>query len=181
MGAPVRSLLLVGMRGAGKSAAGKAAAELLDIPFTDLDVLALSRCAAESVASVFARSGGEAQWRAAERDALHEVIRAPRGPTIVAVGAGAPSHGPAHSLILESKSLGWRVVHVRASAATCAQRIAADGGGRPSLTGAPMAEEIAALHALRMPAYESLGDLAVDGERPLGEVAASIARAASAS
>jgi shikimate kinase len=181
MGAPLRSLLLVGMRGAGKSAAGRAAAALLDIPFIDLDGLALSRCAAESIASAFASPGGEARWRAAERNALEEVTSSMRGPAIVAVGAGAAMHGPTQSLIHGAKANGWRVVHLRVSAPTCEQRLARDDGGRPSLTGAPVPHEIAALHAQRTPTYESLGDLDVDGERPLAEVAASIARAAIAS
>ena len=179
MRASVRGLLLIGMRGAGKSAAGRAAAIQTNWAFTDLDELALSRCGDAAVATVFAAPGGEARWRAAERDALEQAIESATRPCIVAVGAGAVDHGPTADVIRRARTAGWRVVHVRCAPQVCAARIGADPQGRPSITGAALTDEIAALHATRTPAYESLCDRAVDGECALAEVARSIARAAS--
>jgi shikimate kinase len=181
MRASLRGLLLVGMRGAGKSAAGRAAAFQANLEFIDLDERALSLCGDESVASVFAGPDGQARWRAAEHDALEQLVSRTDAPCIIAVGAGAPAHGPTAEVIRCAKSDGWRVLHVRCSPDACAGRIAADPAGRPSISGTGLVEEIAALHAQREPVYESLCDLAVDGERPLPEVALSIARAASVS
>lgn len=181
MRASLRGLLLVGMRGAGKSAAGRAAAIQTNWAFIDLDERALSLCGDGAVASVFASPGGQARWRDAERDALEWIVEGAAAPCIVAVGAGAPQHAPTADVIRGARQGGWRVVHVRASPETCAARLAADPAGRPSVTGAGLVEEIAALHAARTPAYESLCDLAVDGDRGLAEVALSIARAASVS
>lgn len=181
MRASLRGLLLVGMRGAGKSAAGRAAAIQTNWAFIDLDERALSLCGDATVESVFAGPGGAARWRDAERDALEQLVGGAETPCIVAVGAGALEHAPTADIIRRARSDGWRVVHVRCSPQTCAERIAADPAGRPSVTGAGIVEEIAALHAKRTPAYESLCDLAVEGDRALDDVALSIARAASVS
>lgn len=178
MRASLRGLLLVGMRGAGKSVAGRAAATHTNLAFVDLDERALSLCGDVTVASVFAGPGGAARWREAERVALGQIVASPHGPCIVAVGAGAPDHVPTADIIRRARSGGWRVVHVRCSPQVCAARLAADPAGRPSVTGTGLVEEIAALHAKRTPTYESLCDLAVDGERALADVALSIARAA---
>ncbi|MBU3729051.1 MAG: hypothetical protein FGM37_07365 [Phycisphaerales bacterium] len=179
MGASLRGLLLVGMRGAGKSAAGRVAAIQANWAFVDLDEIALSLCGAATVAGVFAQPDGAARWRAAERDALESATSGAGCPRIVAIGAGAPEHPPTAGAILAARARGWRVVHVQASALACAARIAADPAGRPSITGSGLAEEIAALHARRTPIYESICDLTVDGDLALTEVARSIARAAS--
>ena len=181
MRASLRGLLLVGMRGAGKSAAGRAAAIQTSWAFIDLDERALSLCGDATVASVFGQPGGEARWRAAERDALEQAIAVAESPCIIAVGAGAPGHGPTADAIRGARPQGWRVVHVRCPPEVCAARLAADPAGRPSITGEGLISEIAALHAERTPLYESLCDLAVDGDRALADVALSIARAASRS
>lgn len=179
MRASLRGLLLVGMRGAGKSAAGRAAALQAKWAFIDLDERALSLCGDAAVASVFAHPGGAARWRAAERDALAQAIAGAASPSIIAVGAGAPEYGPTAEAIRVARAQGWRVVHVRCAPEVCAARLAADPAGRPSITGEGLVSEIAALHAQRTPVYESLCDLVVDGDRALADVALSIARAAS--
>ena len=179
MRASLRGLLLVGMRGAGKSAAGRAAAIQTDWAFVDLDERALSLCGAASVAAAFAGPDGPTRWRAAERDALDAELGCGHEPRIIAVGAGAPEHAPTAALIRSASRDGWRVVHVRCTPEVCAARLTADPAGRPSITGAGVAQEIAALHARRTPIYESLCDRAVDGGLELAEVARSIARAAS--
>jgi shikimate kinase len=167
------------MRGAGKSAAGRAAAIQIQSEFIDLDERALSLCGAASVAGAFASAGGEGRWRDAECAALAQAIAAAASPCIIAVGAGAPLHAPTADVLRNAKLTGWRVVHVRTSPATCAARIGADPAGRPAITGRGLVEEIALLHAQRTPTYESLGDIAVDGDAQLDQVARSIARAAS--
>jgi shikimate kinase len=175
----LRGLLLIGMRGAGKSAAGRAAATLTSTPFIDLDDRALSRCGAASVEEVFASPGGDARWRLAELEVLAQAIAECRSPCIIAVGAGAPLHPQTADALRQARSLGWRIVHVRASSETCAARVGADPAGRPSITGSGIVGEIASLHAQRTPVYESLQDIAVDGEPGIDQVARSIARAAS--
>lgn len=181
MRASLRGLLLVGMRGAGKSAAGRAAAIQTNWAFIDLDERALSLCGDSSVASVFAQPGGASRWRAAERDALAQAIAGAASPSIIAVGAGAPEHAPTADAMRTARQQGWRVVHVRCSPEVCAARLSADPAGRPAITGEGLIGEIAALHARRTPVYESLCDLDVDGARALADVALSIARAASSS
>jgi shikimate kinase len=179
MRASLRSLLLIGMRGAGKSAAGQAAATQIQSEFIDLDDHALSLCGAASIAKVFASAGGDARWRDAERKALEQAIADAASPCIIAVGAGAPLHAPTAGILRHARLAGWRVVHLRTSPATCAARIAADPAGRPSITGTGIVGEVASLHAQRTPTYESLSDIEVNGEAGLDQVARSIARAAS--
>ncbi len=51
-----KTVVLVGMMGAGKTAVGTALARALDVPFADMDV-EIEKAAAMSVAEIFARDG----------------------------------------------------------------------------------------------------------------------------
>ena len=77
---------LVGMPGSGKSTAGQALAEVLGLPFVDLDEQ-IERAAGSPVAEIF-RDQGEPGFRALERDALERAAAGP--PAVVACGGGVP-------------------------------------------------------------------------------------------
>lgn len=80
-----RSIVFVGLMGAGKTAIGRKVAEALALPFTDSDheIEAVSRM---SVPDLF-ESYGEAEFRALERRVIARLLKG--GPQVVSTGGGA--------------------------------------------------------------------------------------------
>ncbi len=139
-------VVLVGMRGAGKTAAGRLVAERLGRPFADLDQ-EVERRAGRTVAEVFATEG-EAGFREREAAALGEVLR---DGIVLALGGGAVERAESRVRLADS---GARVVWLSAPPAVLAARVA--GSGRPSLTGRPPEEEVAAVLARREALYRAV-------------------------
>jgi shikimate kinase len=170
------TVVLIGMRGAGKSTVGAALARLLGVEFVDCD----SRLEAKhrmSVREIFERHG-ETRFREWEREVLVEVL-ASGPPGVVATGGGA---------VLRDDSLrdvrrAGRVVYLAASPETLASRIGSDAASRdrrPALTGTGRSaeSEVAEVLREREPRYRQAADrvVATDGRSP-EEVAAEIVRA----
>ncbi|MCE1237233.1 MAG: shikimate kinase [Hyphomicrobiales bacterium] len=80
-----RSLVFVGMMGAGKTTLGRKVAQRLDLPFVDLDQ-EIEKAAALTVAEIFAKHG-ETHFRDGERKVIARLLAA--GPQILATGGGA--------------------------------------------------------------------------------------------
>jgi len=80
-----RTVVLVGMMGAGKTAVGKALAARLGVAFRDSDA-ELEIAAAMSISEIFARDG-EAFFRARETEVIDRLISAP--PCVLSTGGGA--------------------------------------------------------------------------------------------
>ena len=80
-----KTVVLVGMMGAGKTAVGTAMARLLSVPFVDSDD-EIERAANMTVAEIFARDG-EAFFRARESEVLTRLLSGP--PCILSTGGGA--------------------------------------------------------------------------------------------
>jgi shikimate kinase len=146
------SLFLVGMRGAGKSAAGALAGARLGVPFSDVDQ-AIEQRAGRSVASIFA-THGEAAFRALERELLRELL--PRPAALVALGAGAVADPEARAALRRY----GRVVWLTARTEVLHARIR--GSARPALSALAPREELAALAAEREPLYRQCADAQVD-------------------
>lgn len=80
-----RTIVLVGMMGAGKSAVGRQLAQRLKLPFYDADH-EIERAADCSIAEIF-RQYGEAYFRAGERRVIARLLE--EGPCVLATGGGA--------------------------------------------------------------------------------------------
>lgn len=80
-----KTVVLVGMMGAGKTAVGTALARLLGVPFLDSDE-EIVRAAQMSVAEIFARDG-EPFFRARESEVIERLLSGP--PAVVSTGGGA--------------------------------------------------------------------------------------------
>ncbi len=80
-----KTVVLVGMMGAGKSAVGKALAGLLEVPFRDSDA-AIEEAANRSIAEIFERDG-EPFFRAKESQVIDRLLEAP--PSVLSTGGGA--------------------------------------------------------------------------------------------
>lgn len=80
-----RHIVLIGMMGAGKTAVGRALADLLDVPFVDSDH-EIERASARTIAEIFKRDG-EAFFRARETEVISRLLTGV--PSIVSTGGGA--------------------------------------------------------------------------------------------
>lgn len=80
-----KSVVLVGMMGAGKTAVGRALAQMLGVPFLDSDA-EIETAAAMSIAEIFARDG-ERFFRRRESEVIARLLAGP--PVILSTGGGA--------------------------------------------------------------------------------------------
>jgi shikimate kinase len=175
------NLLLIGLRGAGKSRCGAAAAQRLALPFVDLDAVTAAELDAPGIAEAWRRVG-ERAFREAEGAALRRVLAT--DGQVIACGGGTPTAPGAAGAIRAARGAGRvRVVYLRAPADVLAARLReTDLTRRPSLTGAGTLEEIPAVLASRDPAYLDMADLVIqtDALTPY-ETAALIVAAANTS
>ena len=81
----LRSVVLVGMMGSGKTAVGRALSTRLGVPFLDSDA-AIEEAAKATIAEIFARDG-EPFFRDREAEVIARLLAGP--PAIVSTGGGA--------------------------------------------------------------------------------------------
>lgn len=80
-----RSIVLVGLMGAGKTTVGRRLSHVLGIAFTDADA-EIELAAGKSIPEIFA-DHGEAEFREGERRVIARLLRS--GPQVLATGGGA--------------------------------------------------------------------------------------------
>jgi len=171
------NVLLMGLRGSGKTSVGALLAPSMGRPFEDTDNLAAESLGEASVADAW-RAHGEPAFRQAERAALERLL-AQRG-LVIALGGGTPTAPGASELIDIARGERSAVtVYLRFPPRVLRSRLEQAGGAgpdRPSLTGADPLEEIEAVHAQRDPLYRSLADLVIENDAPAESLAREIAQ-----
>jgi shikimate kinase len=161
------SLFLVGLRGAGKSSIAAAAAPLAGLRCVDTDQ-EVERRAGRAIADIFARDG-EAAFRQLEREIMLELLR--QEGLLVATGGGSVLDEEVRDRLRRTGTAVW----LDATVADLAGRVRA--GDRPSLTGAPVDEEIGSLAALRRPLYAACTAARIETSgRTIADAAAELAR-----
>jgi shikimate kinase len=80
-----RSIVMIGLMGAGKTAIGKRLAASLDMPFNDADQ-EIEKAAGKSINDIFAENG-ESYFRDGERRVIARLLN--DGPKVLATGGGA--------------------------------------------------------------------------------------------
>jgi shikimate kinase len=80
-----RSIVLIGLMGAGKTAVGRRLANRLDLPFTDADT-EIEIAAGQTVGEIFTEHG-EAYFRQGESRVIARLLQG--GPQVLATGGGA--------------------------------------------------------------------------------------------
>lgn len=151
--------ILIGLRGCGKTTAGRSAAKLLNRAFIDLDDrteaivgMPASRCFAEQ---------GESAWREAESRALKTAL-AETEASIIALGGGTPTAPEAEVVLrIAREEHGHAIAWLDATAETLADRIAGDEH-RPALTDLPPLEEMQEIERRRRPIFERIADRRID-------------------
>ena len=83
-----RSIVMIGLMGAGKTSVGKRLATILDMPFSDADQ-EIEKAAGKSINDIFAENG-ESYFRDGERRVIARLLN--DGPKVLATGGGAFIH-----------------------------------------------------------------------------------------
>jgi shikimate kinase len=141
---PVRSIVLVGMMGTGKSTIGKRLANRLHLPFADADA-EIVEAAGLSIAEIFERYG-ETQFRDGERRVIARLIEG--APKVLATGGGAFMNEHTRALILERATAIW----LDADIATLVERVSRRDD-RPLLRDRDPHTVLSELAAVRNPVY----------------------------
>lgn len=172
------NLILVGLRGSGKTTVGRMVAARLGRPFLDLDDVVARSLGAATVAEAW-RAHGQAGFREAETRALRDVLMI--DSRVVALGGGTPTAPGTADLLREARER-TVIVYLVASAAALRVRLATtDISSRPSLTGADPLAEIEIVLAGRDPLFRELADAVVEtDEKSVEEVAERVAALAGA-
>ncbi len=147
----LHNLILVGLRGSGKTTLGRALAQTLQRPFVDLDD-ALAQAAGCSADTLLAEQG-EAAFRDVERGVLARA--AELSGHVIATGGGAVLH-PVELAALASTGC---VVYLKISLPELLAR--AEGRPRPRLRAGSLKDEFIALAAARNPSYEEVAQITV--------------------
>jgi shikimate kinase / 3-dehydroquinate synthase len=172
-------VVLVGLPGAGKSAAGQLLARRLGAAFVETD-REVERLAGQSIEAIF-ESGGEAAFRSFERAAVASLGNAdPREEVVRVIATGGG--GVVDPRTRWQLYRGRRVVWLDAPASVLAERIGRSGALRPLLAGQDVALGLEALRSQRERLYaagalvDATGTLVVTVDR----IAAALETAAGA-
>lgn len=147
-----KTVAMVGMMGAGKTAVGTVLARKLGVPFVDSDE-EIVRAASRSIAEIFERDG-EPFFRARESEVLTRLVRG--APCVLSTGGGAYLSEPNRRVITEAGVAVW----LRADLDLLWQRVR-HKTTRPLLRTANPREALRALYEPRV-AFYSLADVVVD-------------------
>ncbi len=147
-----RSVILVGLMGAGKTRVGKRLAERLGLPFIDADH-AIEAETGKTISELFAQIG-EATFREGERRMIARLLGGPR--SIIAAGGGAFMDPRTRATIRERALSVW----LRADLDTLVARTSRSNR-RPLLEGVDRAAKLQELMDIRYPIYAE-AELIVD-------------------
>lgn len=140
-----RSVVLVGLMGAGKSTVGRRLAKRLNLPFIDTDE-AIETAAGLPAGEVFQRYG-EADFRDGERRLVARLIEGP--VRVIATGGGAYVHPETRRLLNQRAITVW----LDAPVDLLAERTARRPDTRPLLKEGDRTEILGRLIDQRRPAY----------------------------
>jgi len=138
---------IYGSPGSGKSTLGARLAELLALPFFDLDEQIVAK-SGQSIPEIFSTSG-EAAFRAMEADCLANLVQAERG--VISLGGGTLLDPQCRELADRH----GKILCLEAARAVLLQRTQQQAGVRPLLAGGEAAGRLATLLARREEHYAS--------------------------
>ncbi|NWG24715.1 MAG: shikimate kinase [Pseudorhodoplanes sp.] len=155
-----RSLVLVGMMGAGKSSVGRKLGQRLDLPFVDADTQ-IEAAAGMSIPDIF-ETRGEAEFRAGEAKVIARLLEG--GPQVLATGGGAYMNAHTRALIARKGVSIW----LKADFDVLMRRIRRRSD-RPLLRTADPGATLQHLIDLRYPVYAE-ADLTIESRDVLHEI-----------
>ena len=139
-----RSIVIVGLMGAGKSTIGKKLAQMLGLSFIDADT-EIETVSRMTIAELFA-AYGEAEFRDLERRVIKRILRS--GPRVLATGGGAFMNEATRRTIAKAGISVW----LRAELDVLMERVSRKGN-RPLLKTADPRATMQSLMDSRYPVY----------------------------
>lgn len=152
----MRTFVLVGLPGSGKSTVGRSLGRRLDLPFQDSDHV-IERRIGCSIRDFFAREG-EARFRDEEQQALEQLAGGP--PCVLATGGGAVLREANRETLRRA----GHVIYLRATPEELWRRLRRDTK-RPLLQVSDPQDKLRQLFAERDPLYRSIAEFVVDTGR----------------
>jgi shikimate kinase len=152
-----RSVVLVGMMGAGKSSIGRRLAQRLGLSFVDADA-EIEAAAGMTIAEIFARDG-ESYFRSGEARVIARLLD--QGPQVLATGGGAFMNGETRAAIRQKGISVW----LKADFEVLMRRVKRRSADRPMLQGDP-AERVRHLMDERYPVYAEADTLVMSRDVP---------------
>lgn len=147
-----KTIVLVGLMGAGKTNIGRRLAQRLGLPFVDADT-EIEAAAGETIVEIFERRG-EAAFREGERKVIARLLASP--VHVLATGGGAFMDPETRALIAERAISIWLRADLELLVARVSRR-----SNRPLLRQGSPRETLARLIEQRYPVY-ALADIVVD-------------------
>jgi len=149
---PARSVVLVGLMGAGKTKIGRRLAARLNLPFYDSDI-EIETAAGETIEEIF-RNRGEAAFRDGERRVIARLLDEP--PHVLATGGGAFMDPQTRAVILRRGVSVWLRADLEVLVARVSRR-----NNRPLLQERDARAVLADLIERRSPIYAE-ADVTID-------------------
>lgn len=140
-----RTIVLVGLMGAGKTTIGRRLAATLNLPFVDADH-EIEAAACLTIPEIFERHG-EAEFRRGERNVIARLLEGP--PHVLATGGGAYMDPQTRALMRERALVIW----LKAPLDVLLRRVDRREGTRPLLKQGDPADVMRRLMAEREPIY----------------------------
>ncbi|MGD9116616.1 MAG: shikimate kinase [Dehalococcoidia bacterium] len=150
------NIVLIGMRGSGKTAVGKVLSQKLGRELVETDELVVAR-AGMSIPQIVAEHGWD-KFRDIEAEVVTEL--AGRDNLIIATGGGVVTH-PENLTILKKNGL---LIWLTAGIDTLVQRVGDDYLRPPLIEGKSRREEMETIFAERRKLYKQSADINVDTE-----------------
>jgi shikimate kinase len=167
-----RSIVLVGMMGAGKSSIGRRLAQRLGIPFVDADAKIEEAHAGVTIAEIFA-TYGEPYFRSGEARVIARLLD--EGPQVLATGGGAYMNESTRASICQKGISVW----LKADFEVLMRRVKRRSADRPMLQGHP-AERVRHLMEERYPVYAAADTMVMSRDIPhetiVNEIVTELAR-----
>ena len=160
-----RSIVLIGLMGAGKSTVGRSLAERLGVPFVDSDdeVVRAAGCSIEDIFEVY----GESAFRDVEARVIQRLLEA--GPMVIATGGGAFMSAETRERIREHGISVW----LKADLDVLVQRTSGRND-RPLLKDTDPRAKLRELMDTRYPVYAEADIVVETGGEPAATTASSV-------
>jgi shikimate kinase len=152
-----RSIVLIGMMGAGKSSVGRRLAKALNLPFVDADT-EIERAAGMSITDIFAKHG-EPEFRSGERRVVSRLLD--ESAAVIATGGGAWMDETTREKVRARGISVWLKADVDVLFRRVKKR-----GGRPLLKGGDPEQVLRDLLAVREPVYAEADVTVISREVP---------------